>query len=205
MQNLWEFSGLIAPVDVFSDSFAGNVLANRISILWETRYSRYVLTLSIRDCEWCALKSEKFRPGISCPSFSVKFSIQFEIGVKSRFFNANHLFSRLFINELHNCWDNQLDGTYYGGKYIRRKNFVSSRYWGGGILWLRLSCFLRLRVGRIGHYGECGETEIACWKRSDLLLGVLLDSEDKWGLKGGNGWVGRNGWSVYDLLWEDRE
>jgi len=38
----------------------------------------------------------------------------------------------------------------------------------------------------IGHYGECGGTEVTCKRRSDLLLGVLLDNEEKWGLKGGN-------------------
>ena len=33
-----------------------------------------------------------------------------------------------------------------------------------------------------------------------ILLGVRLDSEDKWGLKGGNGRVGRNELDVYDLF-----
>jgi len=39
---------------------------------------------------------------------------------------------------------------------------------------------------RTGHYEECGGTEIAYRRRSGLLLGVLLDSEDKWSLEGSN-------------------
>ena len=52
--------------------------------------------------------------------------------------------------------------------------------------------FFKAGGRRIRHYGECGGTEVACKRRSNLLLCVLLGSEDKCGLKGGNGRVGRN-------------
>jgi len=46
---------------------------------------------------------------------------------------------------------------------------------------------LRLKGGRIGNYGEWGGADVPCKRRSDLLSGILLDSENKWGLKEGNG------------------
>jgi len=67
---------------------------------------------------------------------------------------------------------------------MRRKNFVAFRYWRDTDVTMSELFFKAKGRERIAHYGKCGGTEVACKRRSDLLF--LLDSDDKWGLKGSN-------------------
>ena len=53
--------------------------------------------------------------------------------------------------------------------------------------------FFKVKGREDGILWKVGGTEVACRRRSDLQLGVLLDSADKWGLERDNGRVGKNG------------